>query len=233
MLAGHDRLLARPLSSETADPRPCATNTVQHRVGRGLWQRCIARHVSTVVQSRTHRHRRLKLCDRSENAKGRKDCRFRQLDISQGALNENSTWWSAQRSWNTLKTNTRRSATCEKCCAVFDPHGATRADVSPGSTIWSRTALTEETVQTLLKSHGIVPVFVRNWGFPFHTLYKHLINLSPGTSMSRFAQQEYGPLERFTSVVLRLLFYLNLGRGRTTDCLSGKSSRRIACARFK
>ena len=150
----------------------------------------------------------------AENAKGRKDCRFRQLDISQGALDEKFDLVVCSEVLEHIEDQHSALSNLRKMCAQYLILTVPREPMFPLDRQFGHVRhYTEETVQTLLKSHGIVPVFVRNWGFPFHTLYKHLINLRPGASMSRFAQQEYGPLERFTSVVLRLLFYLNLGRG--------------------
>ncbi|MBI4641880.1 MAG: class I SAM-dependent methyltransferase [Candidatus Tectomicrobia bacterium] len=53
------------------------------------------------------------------------------------------------------------------------------------------------------------------WGFPFHSLYKILINLAPHHTETLFSQSEYGLLQRMSSEVLHLLFYLNIrGMGK-------------------
>jgi SAM-dependent methyltransferase len=48
------------------------------------------------------------------------------------------------------------------------------------------------------------------WGFPFHTLYKSLINLSPERSMKSFGASAYGASQKLIASVVGASFYLNL-----------------------
>jgi SAM-dependent methyltransferase len=68
-------------------------------------------------------------------------------------------------------------------------------------------------IRDCLKPHGLRVLLLKKWGFPFHTLYKHLINLRPNACLNHFAEAKYGRLEMLVSTLLRLLFYLNLGTG--------------------
>jgi len=68
-------------------------------------------------------------------------------------------------------------------------------------------------VRDFLKPHGLRVLLLKKWGFPFHTIYKHLINLRPDACLDHFADAKYGRFQIFISRVLRILFYLNIGRG--------------------
>jgi SAM-dependent methyltransferase len=48
------------------------------------------------------------------------------------------------------------------------------------------------------------------WGFPFHTAYKTLINVAPERTMRGFAGQSYGPMEKAVASVISGAFFLNL-----------------------
>jgi trans-aconitate methyltransferase len=48
------------------------------------------------------------------------------------------------------------------------------------------------------------------WGFPFHTLYKSLINLSPERSMQSFGASSYGTSQKLIASLVGAAFYLNL-----------------------
>jgi SAM-dependent methyltransferase len=63
-----------------------------------------------------------------------------------------------------------------------------------------------------LRDVGFQPERTWQWGFPFHSLYKRLINLSPESSVRRFSGGSYGPAERIVSRFLTWLFYLNSRR---------------------
>jgi SAM-dependent methyltransferase len=51
---------------------------------------------------------------------------------------------------------------------------------------------------------------VWQWGFPFHTVYKSLINIAPDRTMHSFAGQSYGLAQKLVSTVVGGAFYLNL-----------------------
>jgi SAM-dependent methyltransferase len=70
-----------------------------------------------------------------------------------------------------------------------------------------------EDIRNYLKTHGLKVLLLKKWGFPFHTLYKYLINLRPNACLDHFAEAKYGRFEMFISRLLRLLFYLNIGMG--------------------
>lgn len=65
-----------------------------------------------------------------------------------------------------------------------------------------------------LKQHGFVPVKVIKTGFPFHSLYKRLINLGGGTKMAeKYSASRYGTLQKLFAGCIYLLFYLNIPWG--------------------
>ena len=61
-----------------------------------------------------------------------------------------------------------------------------------------------------LRQSGFEPERLWRWGFPFHTLYKHLINLSPELSVKRFSTGAYTSTDRMIAKLLTWLFHLNL-----------------------
>jgi len=84
---------------------------------------------------------------------------------------------------------------------------------------------TRKSLHGLLESAGFDVRFTRRWGFPFHSLYKTVINLSPEQTMHSFAGGSYGPAQRFTGNLLRYLFYLN-ARGAGWQLFALASARR-------
>jgi len=61
-----------------------------------------------------------------------------------------------------------------------------------------------------LRQADFEPERVWLWGFPFHTLYKHLINRSPESSVQRFSTGVYTTTDRLIAKLVTWLFYLNL-----------------------
>lgn len=62
-----------------------------------------------------------------------------------------------------------------------------------------------------LQKNGFVPIRVMKRGFPFHSLYKNLINIRGGSGIAeRYSSNRYGPFEKFVSTCVYLLFYLNI-----------------------
>ncbi len=76
-------------------------------------------------------------------------------------------------------------------------------------------------IRSFLKIHGFKVLMLVEWGFPFHTLYKYLINLKPNACLDRFGESEYGRFEKWISRMLCSLFYLNLNvAGLQICCLA-------------
>ena len=60
------------------------------------------------------------------------------------------------------------------------------------------------------RGYGFKPVRAFHWGFPFHSLYRRMINsLCPERVYRSFAQQDWGPAKWALSSVLYGLFFLN------------------------
>ena len=66
-----------------------------------------------------------------------------------------------------------------------------------------------ETLCAALGRAGFVPERGWRWGFPFHTAYKHLINLAPEASVRRFSSGGYTATARAIAILIKWLFYLN------------------------
>lgn len=66
-----------------------------------------------------------------------------------------------------------------------------------------------------LEELGFKTTIAYKWGFPFHNLYKHLINTisTPEKMQKTFAEGEFTPMKRFVSKVLYWLFFLNIKWG--------------------
>lgn len=71
---------------------------------------------------------------------------------------------------------------------------------------------TEEAIRALAERHGFRTVACFSWGFPFHSLYRALLDLFPAGATGAFGRAKYGPLQKLVSNLLHLLFYLNSAR---------------------
>jgi SAM-dependent methyltransferase len=61
----------------------------------------------------------------------------------------------------------------------------------------------------LLEKNGFKIIKYFEWGFPFHTIYKYLINVFPNLTLPEFAEKKYGFLKKLFSTGLYYLFFLN------------------------
>jgi 2-polyprenyl-3-methyl-5-hydroxy-6-metoxy-1,4-benzoquinol methylase len=76
-----------------------------------------------------------------------------------------------------------------------------------------------------LEQNGFQAETVWRWGFPFHTMYKRVINAFPDAAMRRFAGKTYSRSDRLIGRLTAWLFYLN-----ARDC--GISNQLIVGARI-
>ena len=68
-----------------------------------------------------------------------------------------------------------------------------------------------EEISEMVRREGLEVMRLREWGFPFFNLYKHLINLWPDRMCQTFlSSQGYGPGQKLFSLFLYRLFWLNL-----------------------
>jgi 2-polyprenyl-3-methyl-5-hydroxy-6-metoxy-1,4-benzoquinol methylase len=65
-------------------------------------------------------------------------------------------------------------------------------------------------MHTALTAARFAPMISWHWGFPWHTAYKHLINISPERSMQRFSGGNYSTTDKLIAQALTALFYLNV-----------------------
>lgn len=67
-----------------------------------------------------------------------------------------------------------------------------------------------EEIEEELMRNGFRVTSIKRWGFPFHTIYKHLINWIPCDKVyEEFGSKKYGFVKRVTSEVIYCLFFLN------------------------
>jgi len=71
---------------------------------------------------------------------------------------------------------------------------------------------TAATLTDSLENSGFRVALLWQWGFPWHTAYKYLINVAPETSMRRFSGGGYSWSDKLVGRVLTTMFYLNLNR---------------------
>lgn len=62
----------------------------------------------------------------------------------------------------------------------------------------------------MVKSCGFSVLYVREWGFPFHSLYKFMLDMLPAESKTRIGLGKYGFFKRGVSHILYLLFFCNI-----------------------
>jgi SAM-dependent methyltransferase len=65
-----------------------------------------------------------------------------------------------------------------------------------------------------LERAGFACERVYQWGFPFHTLYKTLINVAPDKTMGSFGQARYGWKEKAIASAITASFFLNARQSR-------------------
>lgn len=53
-------------------------------------------------------------------------------------------------------------------------------------------------------------LYVRQWGFPFHSIYKSLLDFLPIESQKKVGLGKYGPLKKLITHILFTLFYANV-----------------------
>ncbi len=69
---------------------------------------------------------------------------------------------------------------------------------------------TRKMVEDYLDSCNNLEYRIEFWGFPFHMLYKRLINIRARALYRDFAQEKYGWLEKLLSAIIDALFFLNI-----------------------
>jgi SAM-dependent methyltransferase len=136
---------------------------------------------------------------------------FHQLDIGTACMPEQfdlvvcSEVIEHVRDWHLALRHLRRM--CARYLIVTVPSGR----VFPIDRMMGhhRHFLQDELCQALQEAgFGIERVW--RWGFPFHTLYKYLINLSPESTVKRFSSGAYTALDKAIAKLVTWVFYLNL-----------------------
>lgn len=70
---------------------------------------------------------------------------------------------------------------------------------------------TPEGLRALAERHGFKTVACFAWGFPFHSLYRYLVDVFAGPVTESFGKRRYGLLQKAIAKALHLLFFLNSG----------------------
>lgn len=68
----------------------------------------------------------------------------------------------------------------------------------------------EEDLQEEFEKHGIKTLKCHSWGFPFHDLSKIVANISPKTSLRKFANGKLPFMSKMIFKFVNLLYYLNV-----------------------
>ncbi len=71
-------------------------------------------------------------------------------------------------------------------------------------------AYTEQSLKSLLEGAGFETLACFRWGFPFHQLYRSLLDILPGAAMTGFGKSRYGLSQRLLCLLLYALFYLSV-----------------------
>lgn len=74
-------------------------------------------------------------------------------------------------------------------------------------------------IESALVQSGFKPLTVWRWGFPFHCLYKRLINVRPTAATQAFAGGSYTPSAKAIGRLITWLFYLSLRDCRLSNQL--------------
>ena len=68
----------------------------------------------------------------------------------------------------------------------------------------------DKEIKELLVENGFAVDKSYNWGFPFHSIYKYVINITPNYMNKEFAGSEYGFFKKNISKLINVLFYFNI-----------------------
>lgn len=71
---------------------------------------------------------------------------------------------------------------------------------------------TKASLRELFEPCGLRTVRCFSWGFPFHSLYRVVLNFFPGRILEEFGRRDYSPAQIFLCHLLYYLFYLNSHR---------------------
>lgn len=62
----------------------------------------------------------------------------------------------------------------------------------------------------LIRKHNLKILYLGEWGFPFHSIYKTILNLLPDNQKKKIGLGKYGIIKKGLSDVLYFLFYGNI-----------------------
>ena len=148
--------------------------------------------------------------------------RFHAMDISRNALEEKFDLVICSEVLEHLEDVDRALQNLHKMCGRYLIITVPTGPIFPIDKAMGhiRHYMPDELV-TSLRQHGFKILSIDRSGFPFHTLYKFLINTRPDSCLERFATKSYGWVEKIISDLLRGLFYLNSSkRGWQLHCLA-------------
>ncbi len=149
-----------------------------------------------------------------ENGKRVSNLRFHALDISKNALDEKFDLVICSEVLEHIDDLAGALANLCRMCRRYLIITVPTGKVFPIDTKMGHVRhFSAAEIRDRLKPHGLKVLLLKEWGFPFHTLYKYLINLRANASLDRFANAKYGRVEMLISRLLRLLFYLNIHMG--------------------
>jgi len=65
-------------------------------------------------------------------------------------------------------------------------------------------------LSSILRRNNLEILYIRSWGFPFHSVYKFALNLLSQKSQKEIGMGKYGLCKRFISKILYIIFFLNV-----------------------
>ena len=156
------------------------------------------------------------------NKKHFPDARFYALDISRSALNEMFDLVICSEVLEHIDDFGIVLANLQRMCRQYMILTVPSGKVFPIDRKMGHVRhFSSHDIRVHLKRLGFKVLWLKEWGVPFHTAYKILINLRPDATLGRFAEHRYGRAERLVCTLLRVLFYLNLNRwGLQILCLA-------------
>ncbi|MBI5048530.1 MAG: class I SAM-dependent methyltransferase [Deltaproteobacteria bacterium] len=111
---------------------------------------------------------------------------------------------------------------CRKYVIITVPGGAYN---STSKLVGHYRHYTKDALVKMVKSCGFNILYAREWGFPFHSLYKFMLDMLPTESKVKIGLGKYGFFKRGVSHILYLLFLCNIfNRGANIILLAERNN---------
>lgn len=136
---------------------------------------------------------------------------IRVLDLAQGSLSERYDIVLCNQVLEHIEDDDAAmrnlTAMCEKYLIITVPGGRYN---STSELVGHFRHYTREMLTRLVENVGFEILLLREWGFPFHSLYKLTLSLLPKETQKQMGFGRYGVLKRMLSHTIYLLYFANL-----------------------